>query len=359
MSVNFGFDRWEKIRQIYAAWWAGSLNRPLIAMPLSGRDPGRPEPALPWHNFQSNYALDVPSQAIIDRVDFELSKTEHLGDSFPAWWPNFGPGVSAAFMGCDLQSAPDTVWFYPREKKEIGQLSLRHDPSTPWLPRVKDLCRTGAEHWQGQVCIGMTDLGGNLDIVSSFLPGEELLTAVLTDPDEVKRLGWEAHARWWEYFSEIDATMRPLNPGYSAWAPLYSEIPYYILQCDFAYMLGPDMFDEFVKPELEATAKRLGNVFYHLDGVGQLAHLDSLLAIPEIKGIQWIPGAGKGDWSDWIPILKKIQDAGKLTQIWGDGAMLDKIVAGLGSGKGIMMCSGWDTAHRREAESLLRKYGVD
>ena len=51
-------------------------------------------------------------------------------------------------------------------------------------------------------------------------------------------------------------------------------------------MLGPEHFEEFVKPEIVASCNRLGNSFYHLDGVGQIRHLDSLLAIAELKGIQ-------------------------------------------------------------------------
>ena len=32
--------------------------------------------------------------------------------------------------------------------------------------------------------------------------------------------------------------------------PIYSEKPYYPLQCDFSAMISPDMFEEFVLPEL-------------------------------------------------------------------------------------------------------------
>ncbi len=44
--------------------------------------------------------------------------------------------------------------------------------------------------------------------------------------------------------------LQPHNPGYSDWAGIYSDLPSYVPQCDFSYMIGPDMFDTFVKPEL-------------------------------------------------------------------------------------------------------------
>jgi len=105
------------------------------------------------------------------------------------------------------------------------------------------------------------------------------------------------------------------NRGYSYWTPIFSEKPYGMLQSDFCYMIGPEMFDTFIKPELVASFRQLPHAFYHLDGVGQLPHLDSLLAIPELKGIQWVQGEGKGSPLEWLDVYRRILDAGKLLQI--------------------------------------------
>lgn len=32
--------------------------------------------------------------------------------------------------------------------------------------------------------------------------------------------------------------------------PIFSEETWRVLRCDFSYMIGPDMFREFVNPEL-------------------------------------------------------------------------------------------------------------
>ena len=50
---------------------------------------------------------------------------------------------------------------------------------------------------------------------------------------------------------------------------------------------------------------------YHLDGPGAIQHLDSLLSIDELPAIQWVHGAGNGPMARWIPLLKRIQEAGK------------------------------------------------
>ncbi len=46
-----------------------------------------------------------------------------------------------------------------------------------------------------------------------------------------------------------------------------------MLQCDFAYMISPQMFERFVLPDLTACCEALEHGFYHLDGKGQIRHL--------------------------------------------------------------------------------------
>jgi 5-methyltetrahydrofolate--homocysteine methyltransferase len=124
-----------------------------------------------------------------------------------------------------------------------------------------------------------------------------------------------------------------------------------MLQCDFAYMIGPEMFDEFVRPELAASCKRLKNAFYHLDGIGQLPHLDSLLSIPELKGIQWIPGEGSPDQKQWPEVYRRIRAAGKLVQIHGGIDVLDTVAGQVGSAKGIILIG----SCQRKSEDAVRK----
>ncbi|MFH1006806.1 MAG: hypothetical protein V1800_04795 [Candidatus Latescibacterota bacterium] len=358
MSIAFNTGRWRKIKEDSTRWWAGDLKRPLIQMTLTGCDPGRPEPGLPYHSFAAFYDLSVSPDAIVDRWDYQLSCCRFMGDAFPCVWPNFGPGVLAAFLGARLETGESTCWFHPTKEREIDDIRFQVDPQNRWLQRIKELCRAAMVRWEGGVQVGMTDLGGNLDILSAFRPGEKLLLDLYDAPDAVKRLTWEAHERWWECFNEIHAILQPANPGYTAWAPIFSETPYYMLQCDFSYMIGPDMFDAFVRPELRASCKRLGHSFYHLDGPGQLAHLDSLLRIEELDGVQWVPGAGQPGWEAWPEIYRKIHDAGKLIQLWGDMETLDAVVAHIGTTEGVVLFSSADVSEKPKAIEFLEKYGA-
>lgn len=358
MSIDFTTARWEKIKEDADKWWAGELKRPLIQMRLTGIEPERDEPSLPYHRFTSFYDLNVPAEDIVDRWDYQLSCSRFLGDAFPTANPYFGPGVIAAMMGAELENGAETTWFYPKEEKEISDLLFEFDLDNVWFSRIKDLYKAGLERWGGLVQLAMTDLGGNLDILSSFRPSEKLLLDLYDSPDEVKRLTWDAHEKWFTYFDEFNEILQPVNPGHTAWCTIFSTQPYYMLQSDFCYMIGPDMFDEFVKPELAATCKRLTNPFYHLDGPGQLPHLDSLLAIEELKGVQWVPGSGAKDCTQWPEVYRKIKNAGKLIQIYGDISTLDTIAEQIGTAEGIILIAAADISRENGVRELLMKYGA-
>ena len=364
MNLDFSPDRWAAVRENHSRWWAGTLGRPLAHLTVAGRDPGRPQPALPEREFTSFYGLDAPAAAVADRWLYQLESRWFLGDAFPQAQVNFGPGVIAAFLGLELQNGADTVWFHQPAAIELTDLDLRYDPDNVWFRRVCELYRAAAERFEGRIHLSMTDLGGNLDILQSFRPGEELAMDLYDVPEAVKRRVWDAHALWWRYFDDLNAIIQPAHPGYSAWTPLYSEIPYYMLQCDFAYLISNNMFEEFAKPELEATCRKLANAFYHLDGPGQLKHLDSLLAIPELKGIQWVPGAGQAGITHWPDIYRKIRAAGKLIQFFTSQdplgwRSLEVLAAQLGSADDIMMCGEVPPHERDQACEMLARFGIE
>ena len=108
-----------------------------------------------------------------------------------------------------------------------------------------------------------------------------------------------------------------------------------MLQSDFSYMISPAMFERFVMPDLTACCNHLDHGFYHLDGKGEIPHLDMLLSIERLRGIQWIPGDGQPPPHKWLPLLKRIRDGGKLCQVFVSLEGARTIVRNLG-GRGFM-----------------------
>jgi 5-methyltetrahydrofolate--homocysteine methyltransferase len=362
MPIDFNPERWQKVRETYHAWWQGELDRPIIPVIIPGRDPVRPQPPAPMLSQATCADFSWSPEQIVDRIDYEYSRFTLLGDAYP--WFNmdcFGPGVVAAMMGAKLDNASGQVWFWPPDDRPIQEIHLEIEPGNIWLQRIKDICAAAMERWEGQVLVGMTDLGGNLDIPASFRTTEKLLMDLIDYPEEVKRLTWEAHQCWHQAFQEINAVLQPANPGYSDWSGIYSDQPTYMLQCDFSYMISPKMFARFVLPELQATCKWLPRSFYHLDGVGQIPHLDQILSIEELDGVQWIHGDGKPDCSNWPEIYQKVHATGKRIQLYSGGFdAIDAVTEQIGTANGIQYQMIFGTPDQEaEIRARLRAYGIE
>ena len=316
MAINIHFTEqdWERIENDWSAWWAGDLERPLVM--IEGWAPP-PDGTLPKaHKYTSNYPLTMSLDDIIDRYQASLEATRYYGDAWPNWWPNFGPGIAAGFLGAEVYSTPDTVWFSPAEAKPIEALSLTYQSDNVWWRHVQNLTRTAVTRWGDQVSVGHADIGGNFDILASLHTTQQLLYELYDAPEEVARLIGQITRLWLRYYDDLYDIIKSAKRGTTPWAAIWSPKRCYMLQSDFSYMISPQMFERFVLPDLAACCQALDHAFYHLDGPGQIPHVDLLLSLDQLWGIQWIPGAGRLPPEEWLPLLKRIRDGGKLCQLY-------------------------------------------
>ncbi len=362
MAISFSAQQWERVKSVNTLWRDRKLGRPLVQWTLRGADAGRPEPSVPPNGKgTTSFNLDYTAEQIVDRWDYDLSTCRFLGDAFPHVWPDFGPGILAAFVGGEAAAANGTVWYYPGEFKNVDPRDMRivYRDASVWLDRIRDICRAATARWDGAVQVAMTDLGGTLDVLASLRTTETLLTDLYDCPEAVERLTWEIHDCWFNYYDDLCACL-PRNPGYSAWAEVFAREPAYMLQCDFAYMIGPEMFDRFVLPELRRSCQRLpGGSFYHQDGIGQLPHTASLHGIPELAGMQWQPGDGQPPACRWTDQLRRIRDDGKLLQTWGGPDELEHMLAHVGDMSHAVVIGGGDIRDEAKYRAVLARHGIE
>lgn len=315
MKIDFSPERWEMVKESHEKWWAGELDRPLIRAVTVKQD----APAFKGVLCQANcHDFSVSAEEIVDGIEYELSRKAFLGDAYPFFnMEAFGPGVLAAFCGATLDNRTGNVWFHPDKKREIEDIHVQYDPNNKWVRRIKDIYHAANKRFNGNVLMSMVDMGGDVDVLATFRGTEDLLLDLYDNPDEVKRVCREIEECWFAAYNDLNEVLMQKNPGYSDWNGLYSETPSYILQCDFSYMISPEMFKEFVLPGLKRFASRLDHVTYHLDGQGELPHLDMLMGIEKLRGIQWVPGAGNPHGAHWLDLYQKIRDGGKDYQIIG------------------------------------------
>jgi 5-methyltetrahydrofolate--homocysteine methyltransferase len=278
--------------------------------------PDRNEPRAPLLSQAVCNDLSIPAEDIVDAIDYQLQKIEYLGDSFPYFnFDAFGPGVVSAFCGAVLDNSSGRVWFSAESLLPIEEIHVAYDPENKWAKRIKDIYRAGNEKWKGQVLLGIPDMGGILDIAAIFRTSEELLMDLYDSPDEVLRLCAEIQTAWHEAYRDLASV--PGNPGYSDWDGLYSATPCYVLQSDFSYMISPGMFETFALPYLEKDCDILDHTIYHLDGMGQIPHLDKLLSIENLDAVQWVYGDGKPAAPHWLDLYKQIEAAKKGIHVIG------------------------------------------
>jgi len=315
--IAFSDKQWQQVKDTYKLWWKGELNRPIIPLMFFGRDPGGPAPKNPLLAFDNVADFSITPKDIIRTQDYALSHYEFALDGYPIMgMSQFGPGVVAAFLGCELYSAKNTVWFHPKKVLPLKDLEFAYDPDNIWLNRIKDIYREGNKFWRGQVVMAMTDLGGILDILASFRTTDNLLFDLYDNPEDVKRCVRDIQKLWFRYFDEFNEILSENCNGYTDWGGAYCPEPGYMFQSDFSYMIGADTFKEFVCDELKTSSDRVNYGFYHLDGIGQLNHLDALLGMPGMKGIQWVPGEGAPSEEDWSDVYCKIGASGKKLQVY-------------------------------------------
>ncbi len=353
IRVRFTDEDWARVNRDWAAWWAGELERPLVW--IRGGDWLVPrfdqERVSDDKLFLSNYQ-DMPAAELVDLITTCLENTLFLGDAIPKWHLNFGPGIMAGFLGARVDSEPDTVWFSPSEHRPIHAIHPVYDAENVWWRRIQDLMHLLVERWEDRALVCFTDLGGNMDIIASLCETQPLLMSLYDAPEEVSRLVAEVTRLWLRFYEESYAVTGAVGRGSSPWAPIWSPERCYMLQSDFAYMISPQMFEQFVLPDLTACCDHLEHGFYHLDGIGQIAHLDHLLSIKRLRGIQWVPGAGKLQPQQWFSLLKRIRDAGKLCQLFVTPEGARTVVRELG-GRGFVLAIE-PALTEEEAQDLLR-----
>jgi len=314
---------WARLERDWTAWWNHDLDRPLLVS-INTRPTDRVRPS--WWGGLGQMPLTVPAEEIAAELWDDISRTTHHGDSWPRAWMNYGPGIGAAFLGGELEAAPDTVWFRPGiwAGKPLNEIRPSYDPDQVWWQRIQEVTTACLAQFAGRAQVGFTDIGGNLDLAASLRDTMTLLEDCIDDPEAVDELCQHLTQLWLRFYKEQYALIGAAGRGTSAWAPLWSPGRTYMLQSDFSYMIGPDQFARWVVPDLAACCAELDHGFYHLDGKGQIPHLDHLLAVPGLKGVQWIPGAGQPEAADpvWWPLLKRIRDAGKLVQIYSPGDLV-------------------------------------
>ena len=327
MPIN-DIDDWEERLARQDAFWEGAvLDRPpcMIRVPHRSAQ-ATPKPARIYASQRERW---MDTQRVVDQALAFVRSTAFLGDALPEVWPNLGPEVFSAFFGLELEYSPETSWAVPIIDNWSNVDHVRFSKENFYWKKLLETTDALLEAGKGLFYVGITDLHPGGDALAAFREPILLNTDLLLEPEPVKRMLERVTQVFFEvidfYFDRLEAA----GQAVAAWPGIVSSKRWYVPSNDFSCMISEALFNEFFVPGIGEECRHLEAAIYHLDGPGALRHLDALLAIEELNAIQWVYGAGNGRSTDWIPVYRHCQDAGKGIQLDIAPDELDEIMENL------------------------------
>ena len=343
----------EECKRRVDAWWNHEIIDRVVVQVRAPREKLAAESIEPQE--MTSEAVEqwfLDPELVILRLKRQLSNTYFGGEAFPVMFPVAGRmvAITAAYLGCPLEFLnTETVWAHPAivdwQNRPIFQL----DPGNTWWQRSQQLLNAAVEGANGYF-VGVPDLNGPTEILARLRGTQTLAFDFYENPQHIKPALAEINQAWYEYWQAC-VKISHQTGGYFFWMGIWSDVPATDLQSDFSTLISPKMFDEYFLPFIAEQTEMVQRTIYHLDGPGAVRHLDALLALPQLDGIQWVPGAGEKPTVEWIPLLKRIQDAGKLVYVYCEKGHVQKLIKELKPEGLMLVVEGSDSP--AEAQKLL------
>jgi hypothetical protein len=347
---------WEVTKKRLVAWWAHEdIGRCALAVTAEKKDaPHIAPPPLPgkvgdrWIDFDYQRALQ----------EYNMQRTFYGGEAIPVWNPGDNWIHMAGFLGCPIELRDDTGW--PGTILEKGDLTgfdyrkITIDPDKQWWKFSVKMHHQAVEAARGKSIPGIQALGGCADTLAQLRGTQQLLLDVMDCPGYVRDFDQYLMKQWNEVYEKFYQITREGAEGSTTWPSTNVWAPgrFYFPMCDFSYMISTKMYTDLFLPSIEMQVNYLDYSLYHLDGVRAFAHIDVILALSKLNGVQVVPGDGKPNALHYMDLLKKIQRAGKNLWISLPPEDVETALENL-SAKGLFINTSCET--EEEARNLIIK----
>ena len=302
-------ERYAEIITRFDRYWEGAdTDRPVMFVTVPKDDP---DASAEWPRAAKLTDRFTP-EFMLAQARAQVAHAAYAAEGFPHFWVNFGPGILHACIGGELafsSDSPETTWF-PSFLSDIEEFTgLRFEPEGKWWTQIMACTNALLDEAGDQIVVGITDIGGNADILAGAVGTQQLLLDVLERPGVVKAALADAHELWMEAYEANCAAFAGRQDVTSPWWPILSRGRTYMTQCDLNALISPKVFSDLFVDELGATWSELDNGAYHLDGIGTEVQVPALLAQEGLQCIQWVPEPGTSALKH-AKMLRAIQEAG-------------------------------------------------
>ena len=294
---------WEKLQSRMLAYWNREpMDRCCASFEV--RNPG-------YVDFSGKFYFETEKATEMFRRRFE--NTTYFADAFPFLFPYFGTAGIAEYTGCKPHYVPETVWFdhWMADMEEPDAELIRYCHPEAFAAQKQAIADLIARS-RDEYVVSVSDNAGVMAALAEVRGTENLMMDMLVNPEFVEDGLKKLLPIYKQTQSELFELVKQNNRGcVHAWMQLWAPASVAQMQCDLSVMLSPDMYEQFILPELNDVCDFLDYSVYHFDGQEQIRHLDHLLSVKKLNAIQWTPVAGQPRTSEFIPVLQKIQKAGK------------------------------------------------
>lgn len=306
MNINRNPD-WENAQTRLEAFWQNEIiDRPCIQIyaPAPAEDFADIEPIKDC----DNEALWNHPETLFHNFRADYMRTRYMGENLPVLYPKW-PGVEIMLGGSALYDK-ETIWIKPGVETildlDADRVCMEHPIVDSFLAKLSYCAEQGRE----EAFIGMPSMCVPGDTIATVCGYENLLMDLIEDPEKIMDAEKKMTEFWKKMYDAVYDTINQHMKGSCCWLPAWYPGRCALLEFDMAAMISKEMFQLYL-PYLLERAEYVEKSIYHLDGPDALVHLDTLLAQKEIDAIQWEPGVASENILDWIPVMQKIQAAGK------------------------------------------------
>lgn len=263
----------------------------------------------PWKTPRERW-LDVDFQV---RTFVEsLERGAFRGETFPVFWPNLSAQVYNLFLGQAAEFDDVTAWTIPwiQDLRNLPELRVRRDDV--YFRTIEALTARALEEADGKFLVGYTDMYAGIDCTAGLRGTQPLCMDMVLDPDGLRNLIDLAFSEYPDVYARFDRELKRHGQLSVTWMNIPSFGTFNVLACDFAVNISREHFDEFCMPVIRREAELFTHNVFHMDGPGVARHLESILTLPNLVGIQWAQGIARNQpILQWVPLIRSIQAAGK------------------------------------------------
>ena len=299
-------ENWEERKQRYEEYWTLKNRTPILFLtaPKEGGsyDYEKPDSKTFWFDPAWNIGANRHG----------YRNTYFGADSYPYVSPSLGPDILSGFLSLEIIYNETSTWVRHRdvELSEFRDFTLDRDNF--YFKKMEEILNAYVEDARNlDYIVGMVDLNTLLDGVASLIGPERLCLEMYDHPEEVRRVTREHLRLYKEVFTFYNGIVTRYQKGNTNWLGIYSDIPWYYISNDFMVMVSGDFFDEFIDEPLREMVDFHPRTLFHLDGENAVVHLDRLLKIRNLTGVQVQATPAAQSAELWIPYIRKIQAAGK------------------------------------------------